>query len=426
MWFSVISCADDEVSAPPEPSFQANKTTAQVGEEVTFTIHEVNADAISLLPYGLPGGDEGILVDGFAGGVATVTFSYARPGTFQAIVVANNHSSDGESVKNVQSAPVTITITTDANSISDFKFIRLEETESETKVIDVSTETEIDQDAKTITVTVPFGTDISHLMASYSASGFSTVKIGATTQTSEESVNNFTNPVVYTVVANDGTSSEYTVTVNVTPVETDNTIKSIKAVAVSASSDEKELLVSINNTDRIIVVYDTLGTPSEQFDSVRIGYELDGALGVLKYGGKVMDQDSLLDLTSAQELEVFSQDSANAGGIQTYTVYAVDAPKLALSFPGLNPDPADGVEPTNFNINISVLAGTDLSGINTVATTSSPVGVTVTGMKVDGATFINATEVDYSEPVELSLTVTDANLGVTYTAVYTVTVKVVQ
>jgi hypothetical protein len=216
------------------------------------------------------------------------------------------------------------------------------------------------------------------------------------------------------------------VTVNVTPVETDNTIKSIKAVAVSASSDEKELLVSINNTDRIIVVYDTLGTPSEQFDSVRIGYELDGALGVLKYGGKVMDQDSLLDLTSAQELEVFSQDSANAGGIQTYTVYAVDAPKLALSFPGLNPDPADGVEPTNFNINISVLAGTDLSGINTVATTSSPVGVTVTGMKVDGATFINATEVDYSEPVELSLTVTDANLGVTYTAVYTVTVKVVQ
>ena len=74
---------------------------------------------------------------------------------------------------------------------------------------------------------------------------------------------------------------------------------------------------------------------------------------------------------------------------------------------------------------ISVLSGTDVSNIKTVASTTSPVGVTVTGIKVDGATFISGTDVDYTEPVEFQLTVTDANKGVNYTVTYTVTVTVV-
>jgi hypothetical protein len=138
-----------------------------------------------------------------------------------------------------------------------------------------------------------------------------------------------------------------------------------------------------------------------------------------------MEQGAMLDLTSAKEFKVYSQDSASAGGIQTYSVYAAAAPKLHLSFPGLVPDPAAATEPENFNINISVLSGTDASKINTVASTTSPAGVTVTGFKVDGAAFVSGL-VDYSEPVEFQLMVTDANLGVTYTVTYTVTVTVVR
>jgi hypothetical protein len=424
IWLSAVSCKDDDISAPPKPSLQADKTSAEVGEEITFTINEVNAEAVSLLPYGLPGGDAGILLN-FNGGVATSKFSYDRPGTFQAVVVANNHSSDGEIVQNVKSDPVTITITSSKNAISDFRFVTFKETETETEVLDVSTETEIDEDAKTITVTVPYGTDVTKLTAAFAASPHSAVKVGGTAQESEETVNNFSSPVVYTVTANNGATSNYTVTVNVTPVETDTTIESITALAVSESADEKELGVSVDNAARIIVVYDTLGTPSDQFDSVRIGYELGGDFAILKYGNSQMDQDSLLNLTSTQEFDVYSQDSTTAGGIQTYSVYSADAPKLALSFTGLNPNPAAGVEPVNFDLEINVLAGTDVSGINTVATTTKPVGVTVTGMKVDGATFVSGTAVDYSEPVEFQLNVTDANLGVSYVVTYTVTVTVI-
>ena len=411
--FSMVSCDDDELATPTKPTFQASTSTAEVGEEITFTINQVDAKAMSLLPYGLPGSDPGILLTDFNDGVATVTFAYARPGTFQAIVVANNHSEDGANVKNVQSEPHTITIFSSSHSISAFSFE------------DISTETTIDEDAKTIDVDVLHGTDVTKLKADFTASAFSTVTVDGVEQTSGTTENDFSTPKVYKVTADDGTSSDYTVTVNVTPIETTNTIASISAVAVSTAADDKELGVSVNNTTRTIVIYDTLNTPSTQFDSVRIGYELDGEFAILKFGGEVMDQDSMLNLTASKELEVYSQDSTSAEGIQTYTVYAVAAPKLALSFPGLVPDPADGVEPTNFNINISALKGTDKSSISTLASTTMPAGVVLTGTKVDGVTFVNGSDVDYSEPVEFELTVADANLGISYTVTYTVTVTVV-
>jgi hypothetical protein len=414
IWFSVVSCDQEEVVEPAKPTLTVDQTSGLVGDTLTFTITEVNADAISLLPYGLPGGDAGILVTDFTNGVAIVTFTYAKPGTFDAIAVANNHSGDGEIVKNVQSDPVTITIASDKSAITAFSFEG------------ISTNTTIDEDAKTITVTVPHGTDVTDLQASFTASEFSTVAIDGTEQTSGTTVNDFSTPQIYTVTADNGATSDYTVTVEVTPVETINTISSITATAVSQSAGEKELSVSLDNTARTIVVFDTLGTPSTQFDSIRVGYQLEGEFATLKFGGQEMPQDTVLDLTSMKEFQVFSQDSTTAGGIQTYRVHAVDAPKLGLSFPGLNPDPAEEADPVNFNIDIRVLSGTDVSNINTLTTITAPAGVTVTGVKVDGATFADGTGVDYSEPVEFELTVNDANLGVTYTVTYMATVTVLR
>jgi hypothetical protein len=152
---------------------------------------------------------------------------------------------------------------------------------------------------------------------------------------------------------------------------------------------------------------------------------LDGKFARLKYGGETLQQDSLLNLTTSQELQVFSQDSANASGRPAYDVYAVAAPKLELSFPALIPDPAEGVKPVNFNIDINALSGTDVDNVATLATTTSAAGVTVTGIKVDGATYIPGMDVDYSEPVKFQLTVNDTNIGVTYIVTYTVTVDLI-
>lgn len=413
IWVSVIGCQEDEVSAPPKPTLQADKTSAEVGEAITFTVNKVNADAVSVVPYGLPGGDAGVLVTFQEGApTAEVQFSYAEPGTFQAVAVANNHGGDGESIENVKSDPITITIFSSKSAIAAFSFK------------DISTATDIDEDAKTITVTVPYGTNVAALKATFSSSPFSTVTVGGTQQTSGVTANNFSSPVVYRVTANNNTTSDYTVTVNVTPIETTNTIKSVSAVAVSTNSDEKSLSVFLDNVNRVIVIYDTLDTPAAQFDSIRVGYDLDGEFAILKYGGKVLEQDSMLNLTAMKEFDVYSQDSANAGGIQTYEVFAVDAPGLNLSFPGLSPDPTDKAVEENFNITINVLEGTDITAINTVALPDDPTGVTSTVSVADQA-WAPGGAVDYSEPVQFELEVVDTNIGVTYTVVYTVTVTVV-
>jgi hypothetical protein len=278
MWFSAVSCDKDDIAAPPKPTLTVDQTSGLVGDtEFTFTISQVNADAISLLPYGLPGGDGGILVKTFENGVATVKFKYSKPGTFKAIVRSNNHSDDGESI-NTQSDPVQVVIASDDNSITEFKFDK------------ISTKTEIDQDTRTIKVIVPYGTNLTNLKATYTASGFTIVSVGSAQQTSGTTENNFTNPVTYVVTANNGATKNYTVTVTVTDVEKKNTIASASAKAISKAAKDKALPVSIDNVSanasRTIVVYDTIGAPTANFDSVRIGYKLDGTLANLKYGGK--------------------------------------------------------------------------------------------------------------------------------------------
>jgi len=70
----------------------------------------------------------------------------------------------------------------------------------------------INQSTKSIAVTVPFETDVTALVATFTKTG-STVKVGATVQISGTTPNNFTNPVAYVVTAADNSTATYTVTV---------------------------------------------------------------------------------------------------------------------------------------------------------------------------------------------------------------------
>lgn len=70
------------------------------------------------------------------------------------------------------------------------------------------------------TDSLPFKTDVSKLIAQFTSVPNSTVKVGSTVQQSGITVNNFTSPVTYTVVAQDGqTTRNYTVMVNVTKTD---------------------------------------------------------------------------------------------------------------------------------------------------------------------------------------------------------------
>jgi hypothetical protein len=63
-----------------------------------------------------------------------------------------------------------------------------------------------------VLVTVPIGTDITNLKAIFTIIG-KTVKVGSVIQVSGVSANNFTNPVTYTLAAEDGTTADYIVKV---------------------------------------------------------------------------------------------------------------------------------------------------------------------------------------------------------------------
>jgi len=73
-----------------------------------------------------------------------------------------------------------------------------------------STETE-----GTITVTMPYDTEVANLVANFTLSYGATAKVGAIDQETGVTPNNFTDPVVYVVTAEDGTTTKnWTVTVN--------------------------------------------------------------------------------------------------------------------------------------------------------------------------------------------------------------------
>lgn len=72
----------------------------------------------------------------------------------------------------------------------------------------------ITEPAHSIAVTVPSGTNVTALVATFTATGAG-VKVGATIQASGTTANDFSGPVAYTVTAADNTTATYTVTVTV-------------------------------------------------------------------------------------------------------------------------------------------------------------------------------------------------------------------
>ena len=67
---------------------------------------------------------------------------------------------------------------------------------------------------KTVALTLPFGTNVTALVATYTTTGAS-VKVGAVVQANGTTANSFAAPVTYTITAADGTTASYVVTVTV-------------------------------------------------------------------------------------------------------------------------------------------------------------------------------------------------------------------
>jgi len=243
-----------------------------------------------------------------------------------------------------------------------------------------------------ISVTVPFGTDVTGLIASFTATGVN-VTVGSMTQTSTVTPNDFTNPVVYTVVAADGSIATYTVTVIVSPASS----KAITSFAFGTTAGVitgQSITVTMpfgTDVTNLIATFTTTG--------VRVSVN-----GVTQVSGTTLN-----NFTNPVSYVVTAAD----GTIQVYTVTVTVAHSSAKAITAYSINGNAGVI-TGLNIAVTVSTGTDPASLVATFTTTGT-NVTVNGV----IQFSGTTTNNFSSPVTYVVTAAD---GTTQNYVITVTV----
>jgi hypothetical protein len=260
----------------------------------------------------------------------------------------------------------------------------------------------INEAAKTITVTLPFGTNVTNLVAAFTTTGAS-VKVGTAAQKSGTTPNNFTTPVAYSVTASDGSIATYTVTV---------TLASISAKAITAFSFVGFPAATgvINEAAKTIGVTLPFGTNLTSLIAKFTTTGIDVRVGAtIQTSGSTPN-----NFTNPVQYIVTAADSSTATYTVTVTVATTSAKAItAYSFVGFTG--AIGViNEAAKTIAVTVPFGTNLTNLIATFTTTGTVVRVGTTVQTSGSTANN-----FTNPVQYIVTAADSS-----TATYTVTVTV--
>ena len=161
----------------------------------------------------------------------------------------------------------------------------------------------------TIALTLPYGTDVTNLVATFTLSTNATAKVGGVDQVSGTTANNFTNPLVYTVTAEDGTTTQdWTVTVTVTPASTAKDI-----ISFTISSQVSSTIDAGNATVTVVMPYGTSVTSLTPTIEVSEYATISPASGVAQ------------DFTNPVTYTVTAQDNSTKSWTVTVTVQAASS-----------------------------------------------------------------------------------------------------
>src|SRR6185369_16342806 len=257
----------------------------------------------------------------------------------------------------------------------------------------------VNETAKTIVVTMPFGTNLTALVATFSTTGAG-LKVGSAVQTSGTTANNFTTPVAYTVTAGDSTTTTYSVTVTVA-------LASAKAITAFSLAGVAGV---VNETAKTIVVTMPSGTTVTALVAT---YTTTGA-GV-KVGAVAQTSGTTANnFTTPVAYTVTSGDGTTAAYTVTVSLASSSAKVItAYSFAGFT-GAAGVINETAKTIAVTVPSGTNVTTL--VAT------FTTTGAGVKVGTTVQtsaATPNNFTTPVAYIVTAGDGT-----TATYNVTVIV--
>jgi formylglycine-generating enzyme required for sulfatase activity len=163
----------------------------------------------------------------------------------------------------------------------------------------------INETGKTIAVAMPFGTDVTALVATFTTTGAS-VKVDSTVQTSGTTAHNFTSPVTYTVTAADATTQDYVVTVTVAA----NPAKAITAFTFPTSTGTT--ITEAAHTIAVTVPFGTVVTALVPTIAISTGASISPLTGVAN------------NFTTPRTYTVTAADSSTQAYVVTVTIASAD------------------------------------------------------------------------------------------------------
>ena len=241
---------------------------------------------------------------------------------------------------------------------------------------------EIDEKSQRITARVPLGTDLTKLIPVI------TISAGASVNPVSDKLTDFSEPVEYTVIAQDGTRVKYTVTVTVA--------KSTEAKILDFGFSEPAIRAEIDENTRKISATLTFETDlTKLVPSITISA---GAI-ISPEAGKPTD------FTNPVEYTVTAQDGTTAK--YTATIIALkssEAKILSFGIPSLS---LTGViDEENHTITAKVASATDITALTPEFTISDKASVTPVSGELK----------DFTNPVEYTVTAQDGTV-VKYTVI---------
>jgi putative ubiquitin-RnfH superfamily antitoxin RatB of RatAB toxin-antitoxin module len=303
-------------------------------------------------------------------------------------------------------SPVTYTVTAeDGTTIQDWIVTVTVAPNTETDILTYSFgippqtgAASIDEVNHTVDVEVESGTDLTALVATFTLSEGAKAEVGDVAQTSGTTSNDFTNPVTYTITAEDGTTKQdWIVTVTEAAVlsnETDiltfsfgippqtgaasiDEVNHTIDIEVEAGTDLTNLVSTFTLSDGATAevggVAQTSGTTSNNFSSP-VTY-------IITAGDGTTEQDWIVTVTEAAVL-------SNETDILTYSF-------------GIPPQTgAASIDEVNHTVDIEVESGTDLTNLVSTFTLSNGATAEVGGVAQTSGTTSN----DFSSPVTYTIT----------------------
>ncbi|GHV80917.1 hypothetical protein AGMMS49944_27080 [Spirochaetia bacterium] len=246
----------------------------------------------------------------------------------------------------------------------------------------------VNEGAKTVGITVPHAhqTTVTSMTASITFTGASITIGGVSAGASPAVINNvdFSSPVTYTVMAGDGSTQDYTVTVDVSAVDD----KEILAFSVSVSGSSVRYAGTINPSTRAISITVPYGT-----DRTRL-------LTTVSYKGASLNHESgeAVNFTNSVTDPVTYTVTAGDGSTQDYTVTVWQAANGAKIITGFTLAGSEGTI-TGTNIVVAVPSGIDLTAL--APTTINYIGESISPDVGEAQ--------DFSSPVTYTVTAADGS-----------------